>query len=125
MHVSILLMLVAWITVVVGDAGHVQQEAAVHALLITNKSTDTALRKSSASYGLLKPNAAWFKQPPPFADEATWSRAVCKGTKMMAQMSYSDYDVGQLLAEPKDSVQSPWSLGNWAECKPLFTNPAG
>jgi hypothetical protein len=35
MHVSILLTLVAWITVVVGDAGHVQQEVAVHALLTT------------------------------------------------------------------------------------------
>ncbi|KAH5071318.1 hypothetical protein HBH96_010910 [Parastagonospora nodorum] len=112
MHVSILLTLVAWITVVVSDTSHVRQEVAVHALLTTKNSTDSTLGKSSTSHGLPKPNAAWFKQPPPVADEATWSRAVCKGTKMMAQMSYSDYDVGQLLAEPKDSVQSPWSLAD-------------
>jgi hypothetical protein len=48
--------------------------------------------------------------PEPASDE-DWSRYLCKGRKMMAQMSYSDHDVAQLLPTPKTTVQSPWALG--------------
>jgi len=113
MQVSILFTLVAWITAVVSENSH--------ALLTTKNSSDTKLGKSSSGHGLLDPNGAWWRGPPPVADDATWSKAVCKGTKMMAQMSYSDYDVGQLLPDPKDSVQSPWSIGKLVNYDILVT----
>lgn len=44
------------------------------------------------------------------ADDATWNRYVCKGRKMLAQMSYSDFDVGQMLPGPANTAESPWRL---------------
>jgi hypothetical protein len=53
----------------------------------------------------------WAGPPPAPASDAVWESAKCKGRKFMAQMSYSDYDVGQLLPVPQTTAQSPWYYG--------------
>ncbi|KAH7096056.1 hypothetical protein FB567DRAFT_602176 [Paraphoma chrysanthemicola] len=47
--------------------------------------------------------------PPPATDEV-WKRAKCKGRKFVVQMSYSDFDVGQMLPTPQNTAQSPWTF---------------
>jgi hypothetical protein len=56
----------------------------------------------------------WAGPIPAPADDATWEAAKCKGRKFMAQMSYSDYDVGQMLPIPQISVQSPFSFSTYS-----------
>jgi hypothetical protein len=48
--------------------------------------------------------------PAPASDEL-WEKSKCKGRKFMAQMSYSDFDVGQVLPVPQNTAQSPWYFG--------------
>jgi hypothetical protein len=48
--------------------------------------------------------------PAPASDDL-WEKAKCKGRKFMAQMSYSDFDVGQALPVPQNTAQSPWCFG--------------
>jgi hypothetical protein len=57
----------------------------------------------------------WGGFPPfPAYDEA-WNEAKCKGRKFMAQMSYSDYDAGQALPVPANTVQSPWRFSTYPQ----------
>jgi hypothetical protein len=50
------------------------------------------------------------------ADDTTWSTSKCKGRKFLAQMSYSDADVGRPLPVPQASAQSPWYYGKSLLC---------
>jgi hypothetical protein len=50
----------------------------------------------------------WGGFPPGPAYDDVWNAAKCKGRKFMAQMSYSDFDAGQALPVPANTVQSPW-----------------
>tara|TARA_R110002003_G_scaffold56_4_gene5091 strand:- start:17813 stop:18145 length:333 start_codon:yes stop_codon:yes gene_type:complete len=52
----------------------------------------------------------WPGPPPPPAANAVWEAAKCKGRKFGAQMSYSDFDVGQMLPVPQNTAQSPWGI---------------
>jgi hypothetical protein len=56
----------------------------------------------------------WSGPIPAPADDATWEAAKCKGRKFMAQMSYSDYDVGQMLPIPQLTAQSPFSFSTYS-----------
>jgi hypothetical protein len=56
------------------------------------------------------PERRWTGPAPAPADDAAWEAAICKGRKFMAQMSYSDYDVGQSLPTPQSTAQSPFSF---------------
>ncbi|KAF2832785.1 hypothetical protein CC86DRAFT_399450 [Ophiobolus disseminans] len=49
--------------------------------------------------------------PNPAANDV-WEAAKCKEKKFMAQMSYSDYDVGQILPTPVNTAVSPWELND-------------
>jgi hypothetical protein len=122
MYVSVLIILAALITFVVGNASHAQRADIVRELSNLTNSTnltsspDSSLPNLASTFdqsgqGLLGPETAWAEAPPAPADEATWKKAVCKGTKMMAQMSYSDADVAALLPVPKDTVKSKWTFG--------------
>jgi hypothetical protein len=53
----------------------------------------------------------WTGAPPVPASNDLWEKAKCKGRKFMAQMSYSDYDVGQMLPVPQNTAQSTWYFG--------------
>jgi len=53
----------------------------------------------------------WNGPPPAPATDDVWEKMKCKGRKFMAQMSYSDFDVGQMLPVPQNTAQSPWYLG--------------
>jgi hypothetical protein len=61
------------------------------------------------------PERRWTGPAPAPADDAAWEAAICKGRKFMAQMSYSDYDVGQSLPTPQITVQSPYSFSLYSE----------
>jgi len=65
---------------------------------------------------LLSPETGWYGAPPAPAADDVWKRYICKGRKMIAQMSYSDYDVGRMLPNPQTTAQSPYNLHsmlNW------------
>ncbi|KAF1917347.1 hypothetical protein BDU57DRAFT_546645 [Ampelomyces quisqualis] len=50
------------------------------------------------------------------AADDDWNRYVRKGSKLIAQMSYSDFDAAQMFDEPKTTAQSPYgynSLTKW------------
>jgi hypothetical protein len=53
----------------------------------------------------------WAGAPPAPASNDLWEKAKCKGRKFIVQMSYSDYDVGQMLPVPQNTAQSPWYFG--------------
>jgi hypothetical protein len=53
----------------------------------------------------------WAGPVPAPASDDLWEKSKCKGRKFMAQMSYSDFDVGQVLPVPQNTVQSPWYFG--------------
>jgi hypothetical protein len=50
----------------------------------------------------------WAGPPPAPAGDDIWNTAKCKGRKFMAQMSWSDFDAGQALPVPANTVESPW-----------------
>ncbi|KAH5158172.1 hypothetical protein HBH69_074870 [Parastagonospora nodorum] len=59
----------------------------------------------------------WNGPPPAPAADDVWEKMKCKGRKFMAQMSYSDFDAGQMLPVPQNTAQSPWYLAHlysWA-----------
>jgi hypothetical protein len=58
-------------------------------------------------------NRRWGSFPPWSAYDEAWNDAKCKGRKFMAQMSYSDYDAGQALPVPANTVQSPWRFSTY------------
>lgn len=58
-----------------------------------------------------QPDLAWYKEKPAPADDVVWKRYVCKGSNLVAQMLWSDFDVAQALPVPQDTVQSPYMLG--------------
>lgn len=53
----------------------------------------------------------WFGPVPLQADDRMWNGYVCKGRKLMLQMSLSDADVAAMLPVPKATVQSAFSYG--------------
>jgi hypothetical protein len=115
MYPPMVVLLLAWVTLVVGDASHVQREDQFNG--------NTSLSDSNIRQRLSKLNLSIHDiTGPKFAgaaavaavepaDDEVWAKAVCKGKKMVAQMSYSDFDVGQLLPVPQTTAQSPWSKG--------------
>jgi hypothetical protein len=50
----------------------------------------------------------WAGPPPAPATGDLGNTAKCKGRKFMAQMSWSDFDAGQALPVPANTVESPW-----------------
>ncbi|KAH3980431.1 hypothetical protein HBH64_030150 [Parastagonospora nodorum] len=111
----IVIILVACITLVVGDAGHARHEKLLEKIA---NFPDSSFREQLQT---LHSSVHHFSGPqiggtatelPEPATDAMWNTAVCKGRKMIAQMSYSDYDVAQLLPNPKDTVQSPWGYAD-------------
>lgn len=58
-----------------------------------------------------EPDLAWYKEKPEPADDVVWKRYMCKGSKLVAQISWSDFDVAQALPIPQKTVQSPYMLG--------------
>jgi len=113
----IIVVLVAWIALVVGDTSHVRHEKLIDKIAkFSESSFQEPLQTLNSSfrhiYGpQIGGTAAELPEP---ATDAEWNTAVCKGRKMLAQMSYSDYDVAQLLPTPKDTVQSPWRHGTFS-----------
>jgi hypothetical protein len=56
------------------------------------------------------PERRWYGGTPPApASAADFARYACKGKKMLAQMSYSDQDVGAMLPVPQNTAKSPWT----------------
>jgi hypothetical protein len=65
-----------------------------------------------------RPERRWFGGTPPApASAADFARYACKGKKMLAQMSYSDQDVGAMLPVPQNTAKSPWTY-----CESLSTS---
>lgn len=57
-----------------------------------------------------KPQLSWNGDPAASASDEIWKRFVCKGTKMVTQMSWSDCDVGQALPTPQSTAKSPYEV---------------
>jgi hypothetical protein len=109
------LILFGLFALVLGDAGKLQIKTSLENItILSNLSFSNLIFDHNRS--ILKPHGherRWFGPPPAPVDDATWEAAKCKGRKFMAQMSYSDYDVGQMLPNPQTTAQSPWSFSAW------------
>jgi hypothetical protein len=70
-------------------------------------------RYKSSKTDLSAHERRWAGPPPAPASDSVWEAAKCKGRKFMAQMSYSDFDVGQILPVPQTTAQSPWYYGGF------------
>jgi hypothetical protein len=65
----------------------------------------------------------WAGQPPtPAGDD--WNTAKCKGRKFMAQMSWSDFDAGQALPVPANTVESRWRYSPYFNTQLQYSPPA-
>lgn len=106
MQAAIFVFLATWLQLVVSDGSQ----------------RDDVLRNSSFPTDNLQGSlfgtepelfqVAWDSPPAP-ATDSVWGNYVCKGKKMKAQMSYSDFDVAQALPVPRNTVQSPWTWGKF------------
>jgi len=110
---DVVVLLLAWITPVVGDASHVPREDLFNGNTdLSDSHTQQRLSRLNLSIhelpGSQFAGTADVDEP---AEDEVWEKAICKGKKMVAQMSYSDFDVGQLLPVPQTTAQSPWSKG--------------
>jgi hypothetical protein len=115
MQLHQVLILFGLFALVLGDASKLQINTSPED--ITNFSNSYFSNLIADHSGpLLRPHGyerRWFGPPPEPVDDAMWEAAKCKGRKFMAQMSYSDFDVGQMLPIPQTTAQSPWSFSAW------------
>ena len=106
MHLTQLLLFVALLALVSAEASR--------DTIFPNFATLPNLNISSASSdnhdNATHHERRWTGAPPNPASDEVWEAAKCKGRKFMAQMSYSDFDVGQMLPTPANTAASPWNF---------------
>jgi len=106
MNLTQLLFLVALLAFVSAEASHDTIFPALARLPNLNIPTLSSDHHDNVTHH----ERRWTGAPPNPATDEVWEAAKCKGRKFMAQMSYSDYDVGQMLPTPANTAASPWNF---------------
>lgn len=110
MRLNTLLLFATWLALAIGElASHLHYDSVQNltSLELVNE-TRSLTSGAEPSTPFDGPQTAGWTEKEQAADDELWKRYVCKGKALMAQMSWSDYDVGQAARPPRDTAQSPW-----------------